>query len=117
MQLTDARVSERPLFSERDRWFESAFLQQRVCKPPVPLGRGAEPEMASLIVKVRYARNQPLPARRQPLNQKQQGDRREFHRHRVQLNLLCNRPSVVAKASKQALIRELPTPSFLADVK
>jgi hypothetical protein len=73
--------------------------------------------MASLIVKVRYARNQPLPARRQPLNQKQQGDRREFHRHRVQLNLLCNRPSVVAKASKQALIHELPTPSFLADVK
>jgi hypothetical protein len=35
----------------------------------------------------------------------------------VQLNLLRNRPSVVAKASKQALIRELPTPSFLADVK
>jgi hypothetical protein len=33
----------------------------------------------------------------------------------LQLNLLCNRPSVVAKASKQALIRELPTPSFLAD--
>jgi len=30
MQLADARVSERPLFSERDRWFESAFLQQRV---------------------------------------------------------------------------------------
>jgi hypothetical protein len=29
MQLTDARVSERPLFSERDRWFESAFLQRR----------------------------------------------------------------------------------------
>jgi hypothetical protein len=73
--------------------------------------------MASLIVKVRYARNQPSPARRQPLNQKQQGDRREFHRHRVQVNLLCNRLSVVAKASKQALIRELPTPSFLADVK
>src|SRR6202045_1983420 len=47
-------------------------LQQRVCKPPVPLGRGAEPEMASLIVKVRYARNRPSPARRQPLNQKQQ---------------------------------------------
>ena len=105
------------LSQERDRWFESGSLQQRVCKPPVPLGRGAEPEMASLIVKVRYARNQPSPARRQPLNQKQQGDRREFHRHRVQLNLLCNRPSVVAKASKQALIRELPTPSFLADVK
>jgi hypothetical protein len=73
--------------------------------------------MASLIVNVRYARNQPSPARRQPLNQKQQGDHREFHRHRVQLNLLRNRPSVVAKASKQALIRELPTPSFLADVK
>ncbi len=34
MQLADARVSERPLFSERDRWFESAFLQRRVgCKP------------------------------------------------------------------------------------
>src|ERR1700719_571123 len=34
MQLADARVSERPLFSERDRWFESAFLQQRVqCEP------------------------------------------------------------------------------------
>jgi hypothetical protein len=30
MQLADARVSERPLFSERDRWFESAFLQRRV---------------------------------------------------------------------------------------
>jgi hypothetical protein len=30
----------------------------------------AEPEMASLIVKVRYARNQASPARRQPLNQK-----------------------------------------------
>ena len=30
MQLADARVSERPLFSERDRWFESAFLQGRV---------------------------------------------------------------------------------------
>ena len=28
MQLADARVSERPLFSERDRWFESAFLQR-----------------------------------------------------------------------------------------
>ena len=25
MQLADARVSERPLFSEQDRWFESAF--------------------------------------------------------------------------------------------
>ena len=24
MQLADARVSERPLFSERDRWFESS---------------------------------------------------------------------------------------------
>src|ERR1700730_13116863 len=23
-------------FSERDRWFESAFLQRRVCKPAVP---------------------------------------------------------------------------------
>jgi hypothetical protein len=34
MQLADARVSERPLFSERDRWFESAFLQRRVsCEP------------------------------------------------------------------------------------
>ena len=30
MQLADARVSERPLFSERDQWFESAFLQQTV---------------------------------------------------------------------------------------
>jgi hypothetical protein len=30
MQLADARVSERPLFSERDRWFESAFLQRGV---------------------------------------------------------------------------------------
>jgi len=36
MQLADARVSERPLFSERDRWFESAFLHRRVCKPLVP---------------------------------------------------------------------------------
>jgi hypothetical protein len=36
MQLADARVSERPVFSERDRWFESAFLQRRVCKPSVP---------------------------------------------------------------------------------
>jgi hypothetical protein len=51
------------------------------------------------------------------LDQKRQGDRREFHRHRAQLNLLCNRPSVVAKASKQALIREFPTPSFLANVR
>ena len=34
MQLADARVSERPLFSERDRWFESAFLQQRVSSEP-----------------------------------------------------------------------------------
>jgi hypothetical protein len=34
MQLADARVSERPLFSERDRWFESAFLLRRVvCEP------------------------------------------------------------------------------------
>jgi len=31
----------------RDRWFESISLRQGVCKPPVPLGRGAEPEMAS----------------------------------------------------------------------
>ena len=31
----------------RDRWFESTFLQRGVCKPPVPLGRGAEPETAS----------------------------------------------------------------------
>jgi hypothetical protein len=36
MQLTDARVSERPLFSERDRWFESAFLQRRVSNEPLP---------------------------------------------------------------------------------
>jgi hypothetical protein len=34
MQLADARVSERPLFSERDRWFESAFLHRRVCCEP-----------------------------------------------------------------------------------
>jgi hypothetical protein len=34
MQLADARVSERPLFSERDRWFESAFLQRRVTDEP-----------------------------------------------------------------------------------
>ena len=32
MQLADARVSERPIFSERDRWSKSAFLQRRVCK-------------------------------------------------------------------------------------
>jgi hypothetical protein len=45
MQLADARVSERPLFSERDRWFESAFLHRRVeCEPasltaqPVEMG-------------------------------------------------------------------------------
>jgi hypothetical protein len=30
-----------------NRRFESISLQQRVCKPPVPLGRGAEPEMPS----------------------------------------------------------------------
>ncbi len=34
MQLADARVSERPLFSERDRWFESAFLHRRVGGEP-----------------------------------------------------------------------------------
>src|SRR5580704_6373659 len=34
MQLADARVSERPLFSERDRGFESFSLQRRVsCEP------------------------------------------------------------------------------------
>jgi hypothetical protein len=36
MQLADARVSERPLFSERDRWFESAFLQRGVRNEPSP---------------------------------------------------------------------------------
>jgi hypothetical protein len=37
MQLADARVSERPLFSERDQWFESAFLQRGVsCEPKLP---------------------------------------------------------------------------------
>jgi hypothetical protein len=42
MQLADARVSERPLFSERDRWFESAFLQQRVgCEPHSSIVIGA----------------------------------------------------------------------------
>src|SRR4029077_14714394 len=30
-----------------DRWFESRLLQWRVCKPPVPLGRGAEPEIST----------------------------------------------------------------------
>src|SRR5580704_17668242 len=40
MQLADARVSERPLFSERDRWFETAFLQRRVrCEPEAGLVR------------------------------------------------------------------------------
>ena len=38
MQLADARVSGRPLFSERDRWFESAFLQQPVCLSGEPRG-------------------------------------------------------------------------------
>src|ERR1700730_8151782 len=27
-----------------DRWFESFLVQQGVCKPPVPLGRGDPPE-------------------------------------------------------------------------
>ena len=35
MQLADARVSERPLFSERDRWFESASLQRGVIQKPI----------------------------------------------------------------------------------
>src|ERR1700737_3155269 len=42
MQLADARVSERPLFSERDRWFESAFLRRRVVCEPDFLSRDAE---------------------------------------------------------------------------
>jgi hypothetical protein len=42
MQLADARVSERPLLSERDRWFESAFLQQAVCLSGEP--RGCRPK-------------------------------------------------------------------------
>jgi hypothetical protein len=37
MLLADARVSERPLFSERDRWLESAFLQGGVCEPATGL--------------------------------------------------------------------------------
>jgi hypothetical protein len=40
MQLADARVSERPLFSERDQWFESISLQRRVNRPSVPHGEG-----------------------------------------------------------------------------
>ena len=41
MQLADARVSGRPLFSERDRWFESAFLQRRVINEPESVPAGA----------------------------------------------------------------------------
>ena len=40
-------VSKSVVLLTGDRGFESFSLQQRVCKPPVPLGRGAEPEMAS----------------------------------------------------------------------
>src|SRR5580693_7079052 len=38
-----------PPADSRDEFAADSPLQQRVRKPPVPLGRGAEPEMASLI--------------------------------------------------------------------
>jgi hypothetical protein len=49
MQLADARVSERPLFSERDRWFESAFLQQTVCLSPPNVFEGREPRLSARV--------------------------------------------------------------------
>ena len=45
MQLAHARVSERPLFSERDRWFESAFLQEGVRCEPDLLDHGYIPDV------------------------------------------------------------------------
>jgi len=67
--------------------------------------------MTSLIVKVRY----PEPGFAGPPNPSTKSNRETavIPSTSCAAHLLCNRLSVVAKASKQALIRELPDTDFL----